>query len=80
MSTTDVVAVPPGGSVCSTSAGFGSQSKLRPTTGRAGSPARKTVQPNGLRSPDGPVAAAGSGAPAASSGGSAPAYVISYSG
>src|SRR5829696_2549930 len=79
MSTTDVVAVPPGGSVCRTSAGLGSQSKFRPTTGAAGSPARKTVQPNGLRNPDGPVAA-GSGAPPGRIGGSAPTYVISYSG
>src|SRR5829696_8514616 len=81
MSTTDVVAVPPGGSVCRTSAGLGSQSKFRPTTGLAGSPARKTVHPNGLRSRDGPVVAAGSGGPAAGRiGGRAPAYVISYSG
>src|SRR5829696_40509 len=81
MSTTDVVAVPPGGSVCSISAGLGSQSKFRPTTGLAGSPARKTVQPNGLRSRDGPVVAAGSAVPAAGRiGGREPAYVISYSG
>jgi hypothetical protein len=48
MSTMDTDACPSGGSVCSTSAGFGSQSKLRANNGRCGSPdATKSEHPNG---------------------------------
>ena len=44
----DTDAWPSGGSVNSSSAGFGSQSKLRANSGSAGSPARNSEQPNGV--------------------------------